>query len=80
MNQRIKDVFVAISNHKVIYMETNISSFYNGLKAIHPTIKTKKTIKKDLDKSGMCLHVDEFGSLIEIYRYKNPDYVRLKKQ
>ncbi len=79
MNSRINDIYIAISNHRVLYAESNLDSFYRGLKAIHPTISSKKTIKKEIDEKNIYLHVNNFGIVVEVYRYSNPDYVGAKK-
>ncbi|WP_299548632.1 hypothetical protein [Seonamhaeicola sp.] len=75
MNSRINYIYIAISNHRVIYAESNLDSFYKGLKALHPSINSKRTIKKEIDERSLYLHVNEFGIVVEVYRYSNPDYV-----
>jgi hypothetical protein len=78
MNKRIKEVIVVIHQHKILYADTNINSFYRILKALEKTTPHKETIKKHLDKAGVYFFTNEFGSVYQICKYENSNYVGLK--
>lgn len=75
MNKRIKEVIVAINNHKVVFADTNITNFVKGMKALEPKINSKESLKKHLDKNkGVFFYVNDLGAVYEIYRFKNENY------
>ena len=78
MNKRIKEVIVAIHNHKIIYADTNINTFFKVMRALEPTTPSKETLKKHLNKKGVHFFTNEFGSIYHICKYENPSYIGLK--
>lgn len=75
MNNRIKEIIVAINNHRIVYADTNLTTFIRGMEALEPSINSKSVLKKNLDKRGVHFFVNEKGYVYEIYKYSNIDYV-----
>ncbi len=80
MNKRIKEVLVVIHNHRVVYADTNLNTFYKVMKVLEPTTPAKDTIHNHLDKRGFYFFTNELGSPFQICRYENPNYVGLKSK
>lgn len=78
MNQRIKEVIVAVQNHRVLYAETNLTTFVRGMKAIDPGILSVNHLRIKLQSKGVYVYTAENGSVYEIYQYENPNYVGSK--
>lgn len=74
MNERTKEFIIAIQDHKPVYGNTNINSFYIGMKSIESKFMSKITLQKNLDENDFSFFVNPSGLVYEIYRYKNPKY------
>ena len=76
MNSRTKEFIVAIQAHKPIYGNTTISSFVDGMKLIESGFLSRETLTKHLDENDFYFYINPSGLVYEIYRYKNPNYIK----
>jgi len=78
MNGRIKEVIIAVQNHRVIYADTNLTTFVKGMGAIDPNIITVNVLRKKLKTKGVYVYTNDAGVVYEIYQYLNPNYIKSK--
>ncbi len=64
MNKNIKRFYVAVKEDKVIFFESNLSEFINGIRLIIPNVKSLSFYDKAFKREDTIFHIDTFGKKV----------------
>lgn len=78
MNNETKEIYVAVHNNKIVYANTNLKWFMDGMKALEPNIFSRQTLKSKIKEDGVAYFTGKLGTHYVIYHYENPKYRKIK--